>query len=189
MSLTKTIRVVNLKVNEAHALLLPWFDRDNSFLNFRPSNGGWSALQILEHVMFTSHYLLVLIDKGSSKAIRRAQTTKVNVDWSHYVLNTNELDEIGIHKSFDWIRPNHMEPTGELSINEIKNKISEQFSRCLDQLDVLKNGEGVLCRTTMSVNNIGKLDVYQYIYFLALHAIRHVSQLKRNEEEYLRIVK
>jgi hypothetical protein len=36
----------------------------------------------------------------------------------------------------------------------------------------------------MSVNNLGKLDVYQYIYFLSLHAERHLQQLKKIEEEF-----
>jgi hypothetical protein len=37
----------------------------------------------------------------------------------------------------------------------------------------------------MSVNNLGKLDVYQYLYFLSLHAQRHLQQMNKIEEEFL----
>ena len=47
----------------------------------------------------------------------------------------------------------------------------------------MPNGEGVLYQTTMSVNNLGKIDVYEYIYFLARHAQRHLEQMERNERE------
>lgn len=37
----------------------------------------------------------------------------------------------------------------------------------------------------MTVNNLGKIDVYQYIYFLAMHAQRHVEQMEKIETEWL----
>jgi hypothetical protein len=49
----------------------------------------------------------------------------------------------------------------------------------------MPNGEGILYKTTMSVNDLGKIDVYQYIYFLAQHAKRHLAQMERNEQAYL----
>jgi hypothetical protein len=48
-------------------------------------------------------------------------------------------------------------------------------------LNKIQNGEGVLQTTMMSVNDIGKIDVYSYLYFLAKHAERHVSQMQKNE--------
>ena len=45
----------------------------------------------------------------------------------------------------------------------------------------MKNGEGLLYKTTMTVNELGKINVYEYIYFLSLHAQRHVTQMKKNE--------
>ncbi|MBN8787104.1 MAG: hypothetical protein J0I84_08435 [Terrimonas sp.] len=48
----------------------------------------------------------------------------------------------------------------------------------------MKNGEGVLYKTTMTVNDLGKIDVYEYIYFLAQHGQRHVTQMEKNEAEF-----
>lgn len=47
----------------------------------------------------------------------------------------------------------------------------------------MKNGEGLICKTTMTVNELGKINVYEYIYFLSLHAQRHITQMKNNELE------
>jgi hypothetical protein len=76
-----------------------------------------------------------------------------------------------------------MEPTGEALLDEVRNTIREQKNRCINYLDNMPNGEGVLYKTTMSVNNLGKIDVYEYIYFLAKHAQRHITQMERNEFE------
>lgn len=103
-----------------------------------------------------------------------------------YTLSSEAFDQIAKSKSFVWIHPEHMEPKGEMSINTIREKLREQQERCLQNLDKVKNGEGILCLTMMSVNSLGKLDVYQYIYFLALHIDRHIEQLEENRNEFLK---
>ena len=60
-------------------------------------------------------------------------------------------------------------PTGNTPLSEVRSEIREQLNRCLIHLELLKNGEGMLYKISMSVNGMGKLDVYQVIYFLALH--------------------
>lgn len=105
-----------------------WFDKDAELRSYKPQNGGWTIDQILEHIGLTNHFLLILIDKGTNKALA----------------NISKLD-----------------------INE-----------------ELKNGEGVLYKTTMTVNDLGKIDVYEYIYFLAQHGQRHITQMTKNETEF-----
>ena len=36
----------------------------------------------------------------------------------------------------------------------------------------------------MTVNDLGKIDVYQYIYFLVKHAERHIVQMLKIEQEF-----
>jgi hypothetical protein len=62
---------------------------------------------------------------------------------------------IGEHKSFEWNRPSHMEPTGEISLSEVKVKLDKQLNESMDFLEQLKNGEGVLYKTTMTVDRLG----------------------------------
>lgn len=51
-------------------------------------------------------------------------------------------------------------------------------------LGKLPHGEGVLHTVRMSVQELGKLDVYQWLYFLALHGERHNVELERILHEY-----
>lgn len=77
---------------------------------------------------------------------------------------------------------------GARRIEIIRNKKlnSLQYKQCLDYLDLMKNGEGLLCTTTMTVNELGRINVYEYIYFLSLHSQRHIVQMKKNEQELLK---
>lgn len=162
-----------------------WFDKPLAVRQYRPANGGWTVDEILEHISLTSHFLLKLIEKGAGKALRNINQLQLDQELKSYVFERDKLDEIGLYKSFEWIRPEHMEPTGTADMAEIRRLIQAQRDRCLDWLDKMPNGEGILYRITMSVNNLGKIDVYQYIYFLAQHAKRHLAQMERNEREFL----
>lgn len=46
-----------------------WFDKDIELRKFKPQNGGWTIDQILEHIGLTNHFLLILIGKGTNKAL------------------------------------------------------------------------------------------------------------------------
>ncbi|MCX8524221.1 DinB family protein [Chryseobacterium formosus] len=163
-----------------------WFDKDNGTLNFQPSNGGWTVQQILEHIYLTNFYLLILIEKGSKKAMRNYLNLDLNLEIQCYSFNKEKFEKVGEYGAFDWIRPEHMEPKGELNLSEIRNLISRQYHECLNYLDLMKNGEGLLCKTTMTVNELVKINVYEYIYFLSLHTQRHVTQMKNNELENIK---
>ncbi|MBL0742044.1 DinB family protein [Chryseolinea lacunae] len=186
MTVDCILRTVERETIRTFSMLDGWFDEDHAVLDFRPEEKAWTAREILEHVMLTSSYLMILIDKGSAKALKQP-FVKEDFDWEQYTLFTKELLDIGDHKSFVWDRPDHMEPKGDVAIDCIRENMRAQLMKCLDHLDALQNGEGVLYRTTMTVNSIGKLDVYQYIYFLALHGRRHLDQLNYNKKEYLQI--
>jgi len=161
-----------------------WFDVNDNLLNYEPQNGGWNIRKVLEHISLTNHFLLILIKKGTIKATAKSK----NTDYAHllidYDLDWNKLKAIGEHQSFYWNRPEHMEPTGTADLAEIKNKLQQQLIEYLGYLDQLKNGEGILYKTTMSVNDLGKIDVYHYLLFLAQHAKRHLMQMEKIKVEF-----
>ena len=39
---------------------------------------------------------------GSAKALKRAKTTAIDIDWNNYTLLTKGLEDVGIHKAFSW---------------------------------------------------------------------------------------
>ena len=156
-----------------------WFAVNDSLLNYRPQNGGWSTTEILEHVSLTNHYLLILIRKGTEKALQKASKLNLASEVSNYEFNWNALQAIGEHGLFEWNRPEHMEPTKKVLKGQVKSRLNEQLNECLGYLQRMPNGEGALYKTTMSVNNLGKIDVYHYIYFLAQHIQRHIKQMEK----------
>lgn len=161
-----------------------WFDKSEELRIYKPINNGWTIDQILEHIGLTNHFLLILIDKGTNKALTNTSKLDLNQELKNYRFHRDKLTEVGLHKSFNWIRPEHMEPKGEKTLAEVRQQLKDQLKHCLDNLDKLKNGEGVLCKTTMTVNELGKIDVYEYIYFLAQHGQRHITQMEKNETEF-----
>lgn len=163
-----------------------WFNTDKITQEYIPANNGWSVHQILEHIYLTNFYLLILIDKGVKKAIRNDKGLDLKFELENYSFDKATMEKVGEHGAFIWIRPEHMEPNGELELNEIRKLILQQLQQCLDYLELMKNGEGLLYKTTMSVNNLGKINVYEYIYFLSLHAQRHIVQMKNNDLEIIK---
>ncbi|MCF2221405.1 DinB family protein [Chryseobacterium sp. PS-8] len=85
-----------------------WFDKDNKTLNFQPSNGGWTVQQILEHIYLTNFYLLILIEKGSRKAMLNYLHLDLNLEIENYRFNQEKFEKVGKYGSFEWIRPEHM---------------------------------------------------------------------------------
>jgi hypothetical protein len=79
-----------------------------------------------------------------------------------------------------------MEPrTHPRPLPAVRKQLHDQLAQLLDCLHRLVQGEGLLYQTTMSVNGLGKLNVYEYLYFLSQHARRHLTQMQHNEAEWL----
>ena len=180
---------INLKreLIRTFAVVDEWFDREQPLRCYKPLSGGWSINEVLEHIMLTSHFLLIIIEKGTIKALQKSHNLAIEeLVPANYELGNPAFQEIADPKAFPWQRPEHHQPTGQQSMHDVRREIRNQLDRCLITLDLLPNGEGILHHTTMSVNGLGKLDVYQYVYFLALHAQRHLRQLEKIEEEFLK---
>ncbi|HEX8424661.1 DinB family protein [Hymenobacter sp.] len=117
-----------------------WFEKDAHLRAYRPRNGGWTIDQILEHIGLTNHYLLILIEKGVNKALLNTQQANLASESASYRFPYAQLAEIGQHKSFAWIRPEHMEPTGAKPLVEVRQQLTAQVQQCLTSLDALRNG-------------------------------------------------
>ncbi|RKP55575.1 DinB family protein [Cohnella endophytica] len=183
MTVKRTIEFIDQELSRTLNDYYAWFNLSPELLSFRP-NFGWSIEQILEHVTLTNHFLLILIRKGKKKAIEHSLKVDMIQAISNYQYNLGELEKISEHKSFAWIRPEHMEPKGEKTLIEVRAILEEQINECKEILNEIPNGEGILYKTTMTVNDLGKIDVYQYIYFLCQHANRHITQMQGVKDEF-----
>ncbi|MDQ2769831.1 MAG: DinB family protein [Bacteroidota bacterium] len=184
MNPTELIAETNQKLAVDFGALDRWFAAPTLLRSYHPANGGWSVDQILEHVALTNHYLLILIEKGATKALKNAHGLDLATELANRQSVRAHLDEIGRPGAFTWMRPAHMEPRGLKTGPEVAATLHQQLQQCQAVLARLPHGEGVLYRTTMSVHDLGKLDVYDFVYFLAKHAERHVTQIEKVAEEY-----
>ncbi|OQP66913.1 hypothetical protein A3860_00650 [Niastella vici] len=182
--MAEVINTIEMELKQTFDELFKWFNIDNELLNYTPDNRGWSIRKNLEHISLTNHYLLLLISKGAKKALERSKKEDFLGSLADYDLDWDRLKIIGQHRSFEWSRPGHMEPRGRMRITEIRYELEQQLKQCHKHLLSLQGGEGVLYKTMMSVNNLGKIDVYHYIYFLVQHAKRHITQMERVEVEF-----
>lgn len=184
MDLKSYIQAIQIHLIKTHESVISWFNESDEVKSYKPIDGGWSISEILEHIALTSHFLLILIDKGSKKALKNVNEISIEELLESEELHLEKIDRIGMHKSFDWIRPEHMEPTGQKGEQEIIDQLVSQLNRCLNQLELLKNGEGLRYKTTMTVDGLGKINVYEYIQFLSKHAERHLCQMQENKSEF-----
>ena len=159
------------------------FDAGDSLLEYKPQL-GWTIREVLEHISLTNYFLLILIKKGTRKAMELSKVNDFANLLINYDLDWDKLKAIGEHGSFEWNRPRHMEPTGKEDLSLVRERIKNQLNECLQYLEQMQHGEGVLYKTMMTVNGLGKIDVYHYIYFLAEHARRHLMQIQKTKIEY-----
>ncbi|AMJ66521.1 DinB family protein [Hymenobacter sp. PAMC 26628] len=183
MKIEDLIAEINDVLVAAFGQLDEWLGVPEEVRRARPASGGWTIDEILEHVALTNHYLLILIEKGAAKALKNLNDLDLRAELAGYQFNRAQLDQIGLHRSFPWVRPEHMEPNGARSAMEVRQLLHEQLAQCQAVLGRLPNGEGALHRTTMTVNYLGKIDVYQFVYFLAKHAERHLTQMEKAAAE------
>jgi hypothetical protein len=178
----QTTRTVRDTLCSVFAGVDAWFERDEVLRAFRPASGGWSVDQVLEHIALTNRFLMLTLRKYVDIVERRAKRgDPVSVGESDLA----RLDVIGERGSFGWPRPEHMEPTGAPSSVEVRATLHAQLGECLILLERIGGGLGSLCRITMTVNGLGKIDLYQWLYFLAQHARRHLQQMASIEAGFL----
>ena len=118
--------------------------------------------QVLEHVTLTNRFLLLTLRKWATIAEHRAGRGDPIPEGES---DRGRLEVIGERGSFGWVRPEHMEPAG-MPPDEVRAALRRQLGECLILLERMGGGVGALCRVTMTVSALGKIDLYQWLYFL-----------------------
>lgn len=143
----------------------------------RPAGGAWSGAEVLEHVALTNHFLLILVDKIAARC--RARVARGEV-WPAHPPAFEILRGLASRET-SWDAPAHMLPTGAVAPAEAARRLADQGRRCAALLEELAFGEGTLHRIRMSMvgGEDDRLDLYQFLELLRLHAERHVAQVDR----------
>jgi len=180
-SAAATVTRVRTALADAFDSVDDWFEQPEPLRRFRPADGGWTIDEVLEHVGLTTHYLLIIIRRQAQKAVRKAASADSHASGAS---DFDTLAAIADPGAFTWIRPEHMEPSGSAPPADVRALLRQQKNDCLEILNALRRGEGWLVRVGMSVHGLGKLDLYQWLFFVAQHARRHVAQMDGNAREY-----
>ncbi len=181
MSHSSTVAAVRQSVLDVFGHVDACFDLPGDERTFRPESGGWTVDEILEHVALANHYLLLTWRKAVGTAVRRAAEGEQRPAGES---DLERLRAIGERGTFRWVHPEHMSPRGQASSAELRERIRGQARECLALLDRIDDGEGALFRLHMSVDHLGRIDLYQWLYFLAQHARRHLQRVALIREEF-----
>ena len=162
-------------LREAFDLCRRYAAPDEPLWSTRPAPEAWSVREILEHVTLTNHYLLILVDKLSQRCRKRLARgdqppTKAS--------DVTALERIS-QREFAWPHPEHMTPSGTLAPEDLDRQLCADRDRCLALLDEFPGGGGALHTIRMSVVD-ARLDLYQFLAVIDLHARRHLRQLEHN---------
>lgn len=185
MAITSLLAELRSFLTDTFALVDQWFDQPAALREYQPADLGWTTNEVLAHISLTNHYLLILIQKGTAKALANTQRRDLAAELAAYQFPREKLAAVGVLHAFAWVRPDHMEPhLNRQPLPAIRQQLRHQLAQALGCLDQLPNGEGLLYQTSMIVNDLGKLNVYEYNYFLAQHARRHLTQMQENAAEF-----
>jgi hypothetical protein len=132
--MTKVINIIDAELTQTFDEMFKWFNIDKELMHYAPNNKGWSIRKVLEHVSLTNHYLLMLISKGTKKALERSRKEDYAGILVDYDLDWQRMKVIGQHQSFEWSRPGHTEPRGKMRITEIRYELEQQLKQCRTHL-------------------------------------------------------
>lgn len=171
-----TVEFVRQALSSVASRLDGWFDASGTVLTEKPLDKSWSVAENLEHVALTNHFLLKIIRRHVGKALSRASEGATAESESN---RFEDISAVRDRVSFYWKNPEHMMPSGKTPLGEVRTELRLQFSECQQLLDSMKEGEGHLNRVNLTVNNLGKLNMYEWLYFLSQHAMRHEDKISQ----------
>lgn len=176
-SWTAAIAALHERIESVFDALLERARLDEARLRRAPEGGGWSGIEVLEHVALTDRFLLVLADKIARKSLSRAARGDA---WPASAPSFAHLEHIA-GRELEWRAPEHMRPTGAVELETIARTLESDRERAFALLEQCPDGVGTLHRIRMSVvgGEDDRLELYQYLEVLRLHAERHVRQLDR----------
>lgn len=135
-----------------------------AFVN-KPEDGGWSALEVAEHLLIFDRHLNRVV-ASLDKQADRDPLQKVGA----YTPRVTNLET-------KLQAPPFLEPTGEsMTPEEMAGLIEAERTRIMQQLDVL---DITMISSTIPHRLFGEMTGMEWINFINMHTKRHIPQLQR----------
>ena len=174
-----TVQRIRLAVKESFARVYPWFEQPENVLHYEPANGRWTIIEALEHIALILPDMLSILERDRVKALWDAQFCPIYDRES----DLDKVDAINYRLLFDWPRPAH--PKAEkLPLERVRGRIRWGEAKCIWVLERCPNGEGSFCQTSIFVEDFGRCDLYQWIYFTARQVSDLASRMEENMAEW-----
>jgi hypothetical protein len=183
MTVDSVLKTVEKEAISTFSLLDGWFDEEQAVLDYRPQAEARNAHEILVHAVLTCSNLMEEIEKGSACALECSDASEA-FDWNQYTLLPKEVIEARDVHCYALPLPG-TKAEEVFPIGNVRVSLRAQLLKCLEQLDLLQNGEGVRYKISDRDFGIGDLDIYQYLYFLTQYGKWQLDQLRHNKKEYL----
>ena len=84
MEISNIINSVCSELDSTFEEIDSWFLLSENERSYRPKDGGWTINEILKHISLTNKFLLILIQKGKSKALKNVQERDLNEQLKNY---------------------------------------------------------------------------------------------------------
>ena len=146
-----------------------------------PAHGGWSVMQVLEHLRLSEAGVVRLcfkigkgiqkVGEGAVPATNEVSTTSVLRSLDHLFGGRGMTD-----RSVKRVAPEMVSPGPALDVDTVEaglRKTRADLRTAVALLDGLALGE---YRWTHAV--LGELDLYQWLLFVGQHDARHTAQLR-----------
>ena len=177
--MNSAIATTRTELTNAFDRLFDVFAIREDVLYYQPSNGGWSIYQVLEHVVLANHFLLRIVNKQAEKTMQWANRIDNKTRLQPYVLDTGKLKSMELNGSYIWVPQRYTEPEGDTPLLELKISLHDQLKQAIELLENEK-----LLKAIEDSYVAGKIDALHYLYFLAQHMQRHISQVSRLKKEF-----
>ena len=180
MTTNYTITNIKRQLIRAFATLDGWFDWEDEFHDYKSDDGQY-VRGIFEAIVQINHSLMLVIDNAGNHAMRLAVENKKNTGVSDYNLNSAAFEEGNINRFLEAIAVQPGKDTVHRSLPEIRSELRDQLDRCLCHLELLKNGEGFLYKTT---GGHTEMDIYHCMHLLSLQLWKCADALTKVALEF-----
>jgi uncharacterized damage-inducible protein DinB len=141
--------------------------------SFRPSSGGWSIAEIVEHLAILEGRLLglltVMVNKAEKAGLQRGPENSQ--------FNPVSLEQI-VERSLreKYVAPETAQPQGGVSIQDSLERLRESRASLTALRPRIEATD--LSSTRYPHPAFGPLDVYQWLVMIGVHEDRHLRQIE-----------
>jgi len=154
---------------------------NEDMLNALPNYGGWSILQVLDHLNFYNRWYLPKIEVALKKSIAEGknQATMYKSGWlgAYFIKLMQPKPDGSLASKME--APKNAIPATILNAEKVLNEFSSHLAHLNSLIKMASNTDLSNTRVVTSLSSLVSLKTGDSIAFLVAHMERHFGQIKR----------